>query len=272
MTDSLHDKTNKPTNQKRRKVLKTAGVAGGVIAAAQWHKPALDTILLPAHAQTSVAGPTTLVGSSAGVPSVVNANQDNSVDSIASRVLDGIIPAANAGIASAGGNPISIWRGLVNDVEDYQHCVNLTLPAGETSPTSVDVSLEGPTIYYDFSSYDSAGGYYFDQSVNFSGMSTATPLVENGGNFEFSTIINGIEISGSIDSTLSSASGALILQSRIGDVDFAGGNNDQDAGYGGAFRSDGAGESGYGAYWASGEGSSCTVGAGYSGAQITPNN
>jgi len=258
-------------NQKRRKILKTAGVAGGVAAASQWHKPALDAVLLPAHAQTSVAGPTVLVGSTDGLQNVVDTNQAFGVGGIASRVLDGLIPAANAGIPSSGGNPISIWRGLVNDVEDYQHCVNLTLPAGEATPTSVDVSLEGPTVYYDFSSYDGGGAYFFDQSVNLSGMSAATPLVENGGNFEFSTIINGIEVSGSIDSTLSSASGALILQSRIGDVDFSGGDNDQNAGYGGAFRSDGAGESGYGAYWASSEGGSCTIGAGYSGAQITPN-
>jgi len=271
MTDSKQDKNNDSTNEKRRKVLKTASLASGVVAtSSQWHKPVLNAVFLPAHAQTSdvtppPSTPTILAGSSGGIPGVVNTNGGADVEGIASRVLDSLIPAAHAAV---GTNPSGIWRGLVNDVEDYQHCVNLTLPAGESSPTTVDVSLEGPAIYYGFSSY-SGSSYYFDNSANLSGTSSAIPLTENAGNFEFSTIINGIEVCGSIDSTLTSASGALLIQSSIGDVSVVDGNNDSDAGYGGAFDSASFGLSGYGAYWSSSEGDSCTPGAGYAGAQLT---
>jgi len=40
------------TNEKRRKVLKTAGVA--TVAAGAWQKPVLNSVITPAHAQTSM--------------------------------------------------------------------------------------------------------------------------------------------------------------------------------------------------------------------------
>ncbi|MGH1540253.1 MAG: hypothetical protein ACRBHB_07510 [Arenicella sp.] len=48
--------TEKTTNQSRRKILTGSAIAG-VSAAAIWHKPILQSVVLPAHAQTSVVSP-----------------------------------------------------------------------------------------------------------------------------------------------------------------------------------------------------------------------
>jgi len=266
MTDSKQGKQT-TTNEKRRKVLKTAGVAGGVVATgAHWHKPILDAVLLPAHAQTSMAPPpaptaTVLTGGSSTAAPITHTSENNSVESIASRVMNSLIPEAHAEVDQTPGG---IWRGLVGEVEDYQHCVSLTLPAGESAPTSVDVSLEGPTVYYDYQSYSgSPAVYYYSYTANFTGTSMATPLTENAGNFEFSTIINGVEVCGSIDATLTTASGALILDSSVGSV-----SNNTPAPVGSVAQS--FGDSGYGAYWSTGGQGSCTPGAGESDAQLVP--
>jgi len=267
MSDSKQGKQNASTNEKRRKVLKTAGIAGGVAATgAHWHKPVLDAMLLPAHAQTSMTAPVApvLTGGSSSAAPIVNALDSGNVESIASRVLDSVIPKANAGVAAAAPKTPrnGIWRGLVGEVDDYQHCVSLTLPAGEETPTSVDVTLEGPTVYYDFSFYQGSPtvNYYY-YSTNFSGTSMATPLMENGDSFEFSTVINGVEVCGSIDATLTTASGALILESEVGSTFNP--NSPRVSSTAQTF-----GGQGYGAYWSVGGDGACTPGAGLSDAGI----
>ncbi len=257
MSDSKQGKQNASTNEKRRKVLKTAGIAGGVAATgAHWHKPVLDAMLLPAHAQMSMAAPVLTGGSSSTAP-IVNALDSGNVESIASRVLNSVVPQAHAGLDPANKTPrAGIWRGLVGEVDDYQHCVSLTLPAGEDTPTSVDVTLEGPTVYYDYSYYEGSPpvNYYY-YSTNFSGTSMATPLMEIGDRFEFSTVINGVEVCGSIDATLTTASGALILESDVGSTFNP--NSPRVSSTAQTF-----GGEGYGAYWSVGGEGSCTPGAG----------
>ncbi len=48
-------KNKKPKNESRRKILHTGTTAAGVLAVAQteWAKPVLNSVILPAHAQTS---------------------------------------------------------------------------------------------------------------------------------------------------------------------------------------------------------------------------
>ena len=269
---------NDVANKKRRKVLKTAGVAGGAIAASQWHKPVLDSVVTPAHAQTTTGMddddnmgdmgdddmpmPTTLLGATSGLPShTAFNNQIDSKAGIASKVVDSLIPEAHAGnvAPSIGEDPDLIWRGLVNDVEQYQHCIELTLPA-EEPPTTVDINFTGPDVYYDYDFYN--GTYYYDNIVNFSGASMGVALTENGGQFEFTTDINGLTISGSIDDTLTSAEGS-VLTIGLNNIDVSNDlDEDRAAGYGGAFRSESLDYEGYGAYWSTSVNGSCTIGSG----------
>ena len=159
------------TNKKRRKVLKTGGVVSGAIAAAHWHKPVLDSVVTPAHAQTTTGMddddnmgddmpmPTTLLGATSGSSSdLAFNNQIETKTGIASKVVDSLIPEAHAAPVPVSSDPDEIWRGLVNDVENYQHCIELTLPA-EEPPTTVDINFTGPDVYYEFDFYD--GTYYY---------------------------------------------------------------------------------------------------------------
>ena len=261
------------TNKKRRKVLKTAGVAGGAIAVSQWHKPVLDSVITPAHAQTTTGmsdddntgdgadepddtvDPTILIGaSSAGSDEAgyIDAGQNSN---IASKVADMLISSAQA---TVGDTPESIWSGFVNDVNDYQHCITLTIP-GETPPTSVEVSLQGPDIYYDYSFESEMSGYtYYYYSDNFSGSDTVA-LTAVDDDFEFAAIINEVEVCGTIDSTLTNASGVLLLTNSNGINGFG-----VD---GGEFNFDYSPDalSGYGAYWSITDGGSCSAGDGVAG-------
>ena len=273
------------TNKKRRKVLKTGGVLSGAIAAAHWHKPVLDSVVTPAHAQTTTGMsdddntgdmgdddmpmPTTLLGATSGLAShTAFNNQIESKSNIASKLVDSLIPEAHAAPVPVNSDPEDIWRGLVNDVEQYQHCIELTLPA-EEPPTTVDVTLTGPDVYYGIDGYAGAPAtYYYFYSNNFSGAAMGAPLTDNAGEFEFSVEINGLTISGSIDSTLSNAEGSAIITTPLivnGNVAVSG-NSFDEAGYGGAFESKASGFTGYGAYWATTVGGSCSPGEGQANA------
>jgi len=81
---------DKKTKENRRKLLKSLAAGGGAIIAGKtlpekWTKPAVDAVMLPAHAQTSVG---TYSGSStqASIGS----------DSTFARALDSLVPQAHA--------------------------------------------------------------------------------------------------------------------------------------------------------------------------------
>lgn len=57
------DNNNDQTNINRRRAIKVAGAVGGGAIITQWHKPMVQAVIIPAHAQTS---PNALVMSGGG--------------------------------------------------------------------------------------------------------------------------------------------------------------------------------------------------------------
>lgn len=91
--------------------------------------------------------------------------------------------------------------------------------------------------------------------ANLSRTSLAAHVAESASNLEFSTSINGVEVCGSTDSSLSSASNALLVQSSIVKANFEG----RDNGYSASFTSVGNGLSGYSACWSAGENNAVAI-------------
>ena len=250
-------KQMKPDTQEsqkaRRKVLKSAGIVGGVAAGAVWHKPAINSVLLPAHAQTSMVsllgGGSTSMNPFAALPS------SNKVEGLAKKLMDQIIPTANALEPPPSINVCLAFTDSKRD--DYTHCVSLEIPASTGDPETVNVTLAGPTIYAYSNCYYNDGRdvtYYYTETHNFSGASNGASLTPVTDGFDFSVTINGIEINGMIDASLDLARGTMVNQTgqtlRTG---FSGINAD--------FCS-----TGYGAFWEAdlAGASSCSAGAGVS--------
>jgi len=218
------------TNQKRRVVLKTAGVAGAAAGAA-WHKPVLNAVMTPAHAQTSAvddtslttAPPTTMMPTTTMAPPIVVAgassssmtgNIDSGVfDKIADGALEALIPSAQAGgMMQQAVIPCGLF---FFDNDDYTHCIQLTLPGGEDVDGEVQVDLSGPQIYYNFGC--EINSYYYYEGVRNFNDSDSTSLSNR--QFTISLAGGDVEIVGEVNADFTAASGTMTYEGvdiRIG--------------------------------------------------------
>lgn len=117
--------TTKPTRD-RRKVIKSVAAIGGGLAIGEsipdkWHRPLVDAVLLPAHAQTSnVEGggsQSSAFGGSVGVTVASNSLGRDRSNSLASTLADIVVSPAHAhsgtvtvlsGCANLEGNSVSV--------------------------------------------------------------------------------------------------------------------------------------------------------------------
>jgi len=237
------------TNEKRRKVLKTAGVA--TVAAGAWHKPILNSVITPAHAQTSVM--IVGAGGSSSTPPVVMLNKKS--NDIADSVLDAFIPNAHAGIAPD--DVRSECAALTDFGDDNTHCVSLSFPSGNDRSGEVTVSVNGPVIYYSPNCrYYDSGAYYYSYRGSFQINDTATATLDDGA---FEVVLDNVTVFGSVDDSFENATGTLIYQGPNADIGAESSTNSGTS-YCTNFDS-------YGAYWAAelGSGSTCEIGMGAAG-------
>jgi hypothetical protein len=233
-------------SEKRRKVLKGAGVAAA--AGAVWHKPVLDSMVVPAHAQTTDAPMQIVLAGSTGTTGIVM-NGLKQEKSVLAKMADAVIPPANA----AAVDPVQyICNALTDNMysgDDYTHCVSITLPEGENPDGAFTLGLEGPDIYYNRiwgCIDDSTRPYYtvyYQGSVNLGGMSAGT--LENRC---IDVTIGDVAIKGEITEDFTSASGTIAFNSNYPVTGTGSCGNISD---------------GYGAYWSVDlTGGSCSIGSG----------
>ena len=224
------------TNKGRRKVLQKVGVASGVAATTAWTKPTLNSVLLPAHAQMSIAMP--LNGSSSSSPFASTNSSKN--QSIASRALDALVPKAEAQSGFGG----TCGAFTQNGPDDYRHCIELTFDENAPS-TGFMLDLTGPDVYYNICKIGKSYTYY-EGVANFSGSTNGTLVGQ-----DFTVSVGDCEFKGTVADDFQSASGTLV---KNGDFSFSTGSKNNGSV---AFCS-----SGYGAYWAVTAGGECSPGAG----------
>lgn len=241
-TDSRTDGISN-TNKSRRKVLKKAGVAGGAAAVAAWTKPSLNSVVLPAHAQTT--GPLTLGGITSEPPIAANPSFRN--QSIAGRALEVLIPQARAGVAPFDENCEAF---TINGTDNYSHCITLTFDEAVPN-TGFSLTLTGPDVYYNYCYTYYYYYAFYEGVVNFGGSVNGTLV---GQDFEVS--LGDLDINGTVAEDFQTASGVVIQTAggfrRLGHD---------------ATGTEGFCDNGYGAYWsATLDGASCSPGSGASGA------
>lgn len=206
----------------RRKVLKVVG-STSLAAGALWKKPVLNTVVVPAHAQTSPEPPepplppVTLGGATSLNSPFASVDSGNS-QGIAGAISEALIPSAHAQTFDRTLDVVcdafTTEPAYAQPDDDYGHCITLNIPRTADGPTSVDVTLTGPEVYdqrsgssYDYST--SIRTYYYNYATNFSGTSSGAPLTPVAGGFEFSVNINGLQINGIISEDLQLARGTL---------------------------------------------------------------
>lgn len=241
------------TNVGRRKILKTAGSAGAVAGVAAWHKPVLNAVMTPAHAQTSdpvmMVTPISGAGSSSNNPFMVS-NESGGLNNIAEKALETVFPSAHAGEDPSGDFSLSC-NAFSFDSIDYRHCVTLNFPDGDDRDGMVEVTLTGPDVYYNYRCfYDSA--YQFEGVINFG--DSGSVAMDDGC---FSVSLGDVDVFGKINEAFDLATGTMIYTgSKVLNTDLF---NSYSSPYS-------CGPSyGEGAYWGAelGEpGGSCMIGAG----------
>lgn len=193
---------NKETSKQRRAVLKTAGVAGA--AAGIWHKPVLNAVVSPAHAQTSeveMIDPIVVAGPSSITPPITSTPK-SLFENITRSSAGALISDAHAGVEE--GHVAQSCAAFVLHNDDYRHCIELTFPEGANSNGPVEVVLTGPDVYYNYQCYYS-GAFYYQGLVNFSGMASTT-LADGG----FTVTIGDVELVGLVDDSFEMASGTMV--------------------------------------------------------------
>ena len=238
------------TNEKRRKVLKTAGVA--TVAAGAWHKPVLNSVVTPAHAQTSE--PVVMIsgaGASSSEPPIAMLNKSNN-DSLVDNAIEALVPSAQAGVVAADDCPL-----FVNFRDDNTHCVSLMFPDGTDRNGQVTVTLQGPEIYYNFQcAYQYGGAAYYSYQGSFQINETNTTTMTDG---VFEIPLGDATVSGEVDAEFVSASGTMLYTGTITSVGLDSFDNASE------YCAGPSTANGVDAYWAAelGEpGGSCTVGGG----------
>lgn len=175
MKKNKHDKVQlleKKMNQ-RRKLLLGVGATGAMAA---WHKPIVNSIVLPAHAQTSVATPPTpaelcpmiAVGnvvtgpvSGSSVPAVCSvtfdvlsgtAGTELDITALVTSTLpaDTTVTIDSLGMASDSSGPRVVWRGPATDapfctavqpIDDVTFTITATCDAAAGGTFSQDFNL-----------------------------------------------------------------------------------------------------------------------------------
>ncbi|MDH3378156.1 MAG: hypothetical protein OEQ39_14520 [Gammaproteobacteria bacterium] len=130
------------SNESRRKLLKSALAGSGAVIAGKslpenWTKPVVESVLLPAHAQTSFVG-----GSYHLRPNGNTTGLNSDSDNLFARLVDSTIPTANAQISvfpvdycvdvTANGE----WNAVINSINGNWTATG-TVGGGEVPMTAI---------------------------------------------------------------------------------------------------------------------------------------
>ncbi len=151
--------TNDSKREDRRRALKSAMTAAGIAGVATWSKPVVESIVLPAHAETSPSEPVSMSGSLTDTNTLGRAPSTGGTGNLANAVLGSVVGTAHAAV---GTPPDTSTNALVA----FDHCISLEFPNGVAPGNTVNVSISGP----DFDGQDIGG----DADVNANGSGIGT--------------------------------------------------------------------------------------------------
>jgi hypothetical protein len=149
------------TDSRRRGAIKAAGIAGGVAATGVWVKPVVESVVLPAHGQTTGEDPddgpqvSALRGPTSGSDDIVmHRGGDTGERSIAETLLEAAVPAAVAGANLPSVNVRDFFN-----LPELRNCVTLEFPVGNIPSGPINVTISGPPVYS--AAYNFGGSYYY---------------------------------------------------------------------------------------------------------------
>ena len=128
--------TDKKSSEKRRKLLKSIAAGSGAIVAGKslpdsWSKPVVDSVILPAHAQTSPAPPDSPAPPTSGLTGIFITSEQITADSSAGGTVDLAIAVCSDIV-----NNVAAVTGVVGSVQVNE--TGIAVP-GTTSISSAGV-------------------------------------------------------------------------------------------------------------------------------------
>lgn len=179
----------------RRRALKSAMTAAGIAGVATWSRPVVESIVLPAHAETSpsepVSEPVSMSGSLTDTNTLEETRSTGGAGNLANAVLGSVVGTAHAAI---GTPPDTSDNALVA----FDHCISLEFPNGVAPGNTVNVSISGPD-------FDGEDGGTADVNANGSAIATLD------GDLNFTANITGsnpnLTVEGCVDDDFGGAFG-----------------------------------------------------------------
>lgn len=227
----------------RRAALAKAGFAGTAVAGGLWTKPIVNSLVLPAHAQTTVNGPVaiSMTGPSSNQDPVVSNHKQKGEASLLARALDTVVSPAVAAAERpmVHGHTISLGARFANN-STFLLCVSLDFPEGNMPSGPVNVTVNGPEIYfYNYGGYSGIPGPLGPRlDYQLSGSTSTNLEGPEGRDFDVTFDVpslnsDGLRVVGCVtDADFSSANGYMHVTNSVGRNSD---NTFEQAGYGGAF-------------------------------------
>jgi len=153
--------------QGRRRLIRTLGGAGGgILLANAWHKPVVDSVIVPAHAQLSLFSGTATFGT--GPVTIVDAGHP---------LLDLVIPAAYALYPVAEAFNVCVTAIDFAATIEVKVCSNIICCTGIYEATGVDISAAFNEVLT------------FSSGLNVGVLSISGQVEPDGGSFKLSGIL-----------------------------------------------------------------------------------
>lgn len=150
MSDIDKKKSNSSTDDKnlgRRKIVKSLVAGGGVIGASstvdKWAKPVVDSLTLPAHAQTTMADP---LGNFVVEDRAITMNSNEmfnemlSDESLSEELLEFFLPSAQAGIGPCDAGNCSVDINATFSSTTANFCLNVMGSASGSDQGSTSIN------------------------------------------------------------------------------------------------------------------------------------
>ncbi|HSH42045.1 MAG TPA: hypothetical protein VK973_07970 [Arenicellales bacterium] len=157
-TSNYSEPTANPAAGPRRRLLRALGGSGGVvlgtILASKWHKPVVEAVVLPAHAQTSAVEATASCAITLSVPSF---NVSTAVANSLSLFVNGSVLGSVVHVYDGTNSPYSTSLAASSTFPPGTYTAGLSVVQDSAQPYYAELEVECCETSFATSGYDNVG-------------------------------------------------------------------------------------------------------------------